>query len=286
MHAAQSLQQVAVNATQDIEAEQARVKASSVTDLPPSSLVTLLPWETADESQSILSQVLLDQILALSHDDRTFDPLHDEEKRQFPNFKLENYVEVITRLLALDPALGKMHAKYGGKGKEEGAFWQSYFYRCACLRVGCGMGGGREARGGGVGYEIIGDPVVMPVVEGNENGGCREKVKEGKGGRKESAARLSSSGGVKESKESTSSPAKSPSGSVATKEREAAVAVAAEEKGKEEVGVEGEGGGDGDSMNLDGLNLSDDEEGGDALEGDALLELEAQIAAELGEDEE
>jgi hypothetical protein len=39
-------------------------------------------------------------------------------------------------------------------------------------------------------------------------------------------------------------------------------------------------------MNLDGLDLSDDEEGGDALEGDALLELEAQIAAELGEEDE
>ena len=277
-----------MNATQDIEAEQARVKASSATAPPPSSLVTLLPWEAADESQSILSQVLLEKILALSHDERTFAPLHEEERNQFPNFKLENYVEVITRLLALDPTLGKMHAKYGGKGKEEGTFWQSYFYRCACWRVGCGMGGEREGRGGELGYEIIGDPVVMPVVAGKENEGGREEAKEGKGGRKESAARLSSSGGVDESKESGALPAKSPLAAVATKEATAAATVAAEEKGEEEGEVERGvgGGGDGDSMNLDGLDLSDDEEGGDALEGNALLELEAQIAAELGEDEE
>jgi len=70
-----------------------------------------------------------------------------------------------------------------------------------------------------------------------------------------------------------------------------AVAAKAAAEGKEEGGEAeeeegGGGGGDGDSMNLDGLDLSDDEEGGDALEGDALLELEAQIAAELGEDDE
>jgi len=231
--------------------------------------VTLLPWEAVDESQSILSQALLEQILNLSHDERTFAPLHEEEKNQFQHFELENYVEVIVRLLTLDPTLGKMHARYGGRGKEEGEFWRAYFYRCACLRVGCGMGGGREG-GGGVGYEIVGEPVVVPVVVGKGKEGGKE---EGMEGRKESGAGLSSSGGVEESKVS-SSPAKG-----AAKEEE-------EGGEEEEEGGGGGGGGDGDSMNLDGLDLSDDEEGGDALEGDALLELEAQIAAELGEEDE
>ena len=236
--------------------------------------MTLLPWEAADESQSILLQALLEQILALSHDEGTFAPLQEEEMKQFQNFELENYVDVITRLLTLDPALGKMHARYGGRGKEEGEFWRAYFYRCACLRVGCGMGGGREG-GRGVGYEIEGEPVVMPVVVGKGKEGGREEGKEGKGGIKESTAGLSSSGGVEEFKTSLS-PA------VAAK----AAAEGKEEGGEAEEEEGGGGGGDGDSMNLDGLDLSDDEEGGDALEGDALLELEAQIAAELGEDDE
>lgn len=49
----------------------------------------------------------MEQILSLGLNEANFDVLAEEERAQFP-FKLENHVDVITRLLALDPNLAKV----------------------------------------------------------------------------------------------------------------------------------------------------------------------------------
>lgn len=55
----------------------------------------------------------MEQILSLGLDEANFAILSEAERAQFP-FKLENHVEVITRLLQLDPNLAKV--KKGGNG--------------------------------------------------------------------------------------------------------------------------------------------------------------------------
>lgn len=52
-------------------------------------------------------QHLMEQVLSLPLDERNFQALGEAERAQFP-FKLENHVDVITRLLPLDPNLAKV----------------------------------------------------------------------------------------------------------------------------------------------------------------------------------
>jgi hypothetical protein len=238
----------------------------------------------------------MEQILAISHDETTFAPLHAEEEEQFGPFDLENYVTVITRLLSLDPALEKMHARLGGRGREEKDFWQSYFYRCACLRSGCGMGGNAPG-GGGRGYEIRGEPVMMPTAA------VERKKEDPEAGEKKTVVwksealsrltkakeastdnhRLNEGGGEGGGRghggtsgvSSSSKAAGLDEGPAASGKQEPEEMEEKDEEGEQEIS------GDGDSMDLEGLGLSDEEEGGDALDGEALEELEAQIAAEL-----
>lgn len=70
-------------------------------------IIALLPWEAEEEGHSILVQPLMEQILSLGLDEANFAVLTEGERAQFP-FKLENHVDVITRLLALDPNLAKV----------------------------------------------------------------------------------------------------------------------------------------------------------------------------------
>lgn len=238
----------------------------------------------------------MEQILAISHDEATFAPLHAEEEEQFGPFDLENYVTVITRLLSLDPALEKMHARLGGRGREEKEFWQSYFYRCACLRSGCGMGGNAPG-GGGRGYEIRGEPVMMPTAavarkkedpEAGEEKTVKWKSEALSRLTKEKEAstenhRLNEGGGEGGGRGHGGTSGVSSSSKPAALHEDPAASGKQEPEEMEEKDEEGEQekDGDGDSMDLEGLGLSDEEEGGDALDGEALEELEAQIAAEL-----
>ena len=92
-----------------------------------------LPWEVdaADEAKSILSQDLMERVLALSLDERTF---LDAAPRVVFEFDFEAHVPVIMRLLELDPNLAKMHSRLAPKVDEE-VFWRRFFLRCAQLRV-------------------------------------------------------------------------------------------------------------------------------------------------------
>lgn len=169
-----------------------------------------------------------------------------------------------------------MHARLGSR-MPESEFWMSYFYRCACLRVAVGMGGGS------LNYPLIGEPLSLPVLPSNKEG----EEEEGKDGVEEAKQQSSLSSSAAASKSGPSPPLQ-PAGAAA----EGAAAAAAGEGKRRKEELEGEGGKkeeeDDDmsgSLDLDGLDLgSDDGEaggGGQLLEGDALKELEAQIAAEL-----
>lgn len=70
-------------------------------------IIALLPWEAEEEGHAILTQPLMEHVLSLPLDEANFAPLTEAERAQFP-FKLENHVDVITRLLQLDPNLGKV----------------------------------------------------------------------------------------------------------------------------------------------------------------------------------
>jgi hypothetical protein len=78
-------------------------------------IIAILPWEAEEEGHSILAQPLMEQVLCLGLDEQNFSALSDEERAQFP-FKLENHVDVITRLLPLDPNLAKVRKGMGKAG--------------------------------------------------------------------------------------------------------------------------------------------------------------------------
>ena len=88
MNAAEAIKKVAVEANNEILQEQERVKWAADPHSGADHLVTILPWEPEEESKSILSQPLMEQILALSLDEMNFQLLTEEEKEQF-YFKLE-----------------------------------------------------------------------------------------------------------------------------------------------------------------------------------------------------
>lgn len=96
----------------------------------------LLPWETEDESKAILSQSVMEKILALSLVEQNFTvtPPHLNE---LP-FTFEAFVPVAMRLLQLDANLARMHAKLSPKMNEE-IFWQLYHYRLSYLRCEGGL---------------------------------------------------------------------------------------------------------------------------------------------------
>ncbi len=189
-----------------------------------------------------------------------------------------------------------MHARLGSRMAEE-EFWRAYFYRCACLRAAVGMGGGSN-------YSLIGEPLSTPSLlpltgKGEAEAEASEAAESLPGAAAEAAAKGKGQGpgqGVEESKRSSSA-----SSAAAPQQPPAAAAAAAaaargdaaktpadgakggegEDEGEEAVGDDDDLDG---SLDLDGLDLGSDDEGEEGeglLEGDALKELEAQIAAEL-----
>lgn len=169
----------------------------------------------------------------------------------------------------------------------EDEFWRAYFYRCACLRAAVGMNttatttpGGAAGESSSLNYPLIGEPVSVPSVVGG--GAARAEGAAATVGGAESAATAAApeaSGAAVAEKGQGEEEAKAAASSLATWKGEGkgvgGGGVVAEEDDDDFDG----------SLDLDGLDLGSDdgEEGaeGGLLEGDALKELEAQIAAEL-----
>ncbi|KAL3792186.1 hypothetical protein HJC23_009650 [Cyclotella cryptica] len=165
----------------DLAAERARIdseerRKESVRD----SLAELLPWETRDPEMEILVDECKEAILSLSGIEETFtgpfiltgglpsgdaseeDGEDDEDLRAakdiqeaeksadklsklqplpalLGDFDLDTHVGLIQRLFEVDPKLVKMHSRLSSGGKRELAFWKNYFFHCAYARYEAGL---------------------------------------------------------------------------------------------------------------------------------------------------
>jgi hypothetical protein len=105
-----------------------------------------LPWEIHDPSgRYIADPILKEKIFQLSHEERTFTYSRnrdyaaydndDDEEAEAPFALTAARVELIHRLLALDPQLAQRHTQYSGRTTwRESAFWSSYFSACQATR--------------------------------------------------------------------------------------------------------------------------------------------------------
>jgi hypothetical protein len=98
----------------------------------------LLPWESEDESKSIISQALMADILQLALSEKNFTHPPPAKILECCNFNLQMYISQAMRLLTLDQNLAHIHAKISPKMNEE-LFWKHYFTRIYYLRCKSGI---------------------------------------------------------------------------------------------------------------------------------------------------
>jgi hypothetical protein len=105
-----------------------------------------LPWEsecdsdthTHDESKSIITQALMEDILQLALCEKNFTDPPPAQIVECCNFDLQLYIAQAMRLLSLDQNLAHIHAKISPKMNEE-IFWKHYFVRIYYLRCASGL---------------------------------------------------------------------------------------------------------------------------------------------------
>jgi hypothetical protein len=100
----------------------------------------LLPWETADETKSILSDPLMEKVMSLSVVEGNFTTPCSQEEFSLVSFEMNKSVPIILKLLEIDKNLARMHAKLSPKMDEE-VFWRNYFLRVKYLRAAIGIDG-------------------------------------------------------------------------------------------------------------------------------------------------
>lgn len=112
-----------------------------------------LPWEVLIEGRYRADPILKEKILQLSHEERTFTEPHscnsihasleyedydeeDDDDVDEPFVLNDARVDLIHRLLELDPQLSQMHAQYSGRSSwRESDFWNHYFQACRVTRA-------------------------------------------------------------------------------------------------------------------------------------------------------
>ncbi len=120
-------------AQNEIVAEQNKIrKEEEKKKLNLNSESISLPWETQDESRSIISQDLMERILSLSLSENNF--IQPSIRFDKSEFDFNQFVPIAMRLLALDANLARVHAKLMPKMNEED-FWRHYYFRIKYLRA-------------------------------------------------------------------------------------------------------------------------------------------------------
>eukprot|EP01036_Dinobryon_divergens_P037282 gene37282-48741_t len=99
-----------------------------------------LPWESDNETKAILSQDLMEKILALSMAEENFTVKPPSPILESITFSFQSYIPVILRILQLDSNLARVHAKLSPKMDEE-IFWRNYYIRVIFLRAQIGIDG-------------------------------------------------------------------------------------------------------------------------------------------------
>lgn len=125
----------------------------------------MLPWETTCEVSSILSQDLMEKILALSQNESNFLEKPRNDLLNSQPFDFNAYVPVILKVLEVDYNLQRLHAKLVPKikGGEE-IFWRNYYLRILYIRA-C------------VGIDTAENDSQLLTLEGSELAACEERVR-------------------------------------------------------------------------------------------------------------
>mmetsp|Transcript_13601 Transcript_13601/g.22421 ORF Transcript_13601/g.22421 Transcript_13601/m.22421 type:complete len:318 (-) Transcript_13601:1720-2673(-) len=123
-------------ATNDMVKEQVKLRREE--EARHAKALESLPWETDDESKSIISQALMTDILQLALSERNFTEPPPPKIKECCNFDLQLYISQAMRLLSLDQNLAHIHAKISPKMNED-VFWEHYFVRIYYLRCKSGL---------------------------------------------------------------------------------------------------------------------------------------------------
>jgi hypothetical protein len=99
-----------------------------------------LPWES-DSFSTAEQEELKDSILALSKNEHLLlQPFASDSISDIVFHLDETHIDLIHRLMKLDPNLGKVHSKISGqKDMTEEIFWNNYFDQCTKLRENKGL---------------------------------------------------------------------------------------------------------------------------------------------------
>lgn len=98
----------------------------------------LLPWETDVEARQILSQDLMEKVLALPVQEGNFNTKAPNSNDV--HFSFQDFIPVAMKLLEIDSNLARVHAKLSPKMNEED-FWFNYYCRIVYLRACSGIDG-------------------------------------------------------------------------------------------------------------------------------------------------
>jgi hypothetical protein len=107
------------------------------------------PWEIQDGGQYRTDPILKEKILQLSHEERAFTEPYSSNthvESEYEDFEVDDAmepfelsdarVELIHRLLEMDPQLAKIHTQYSGRSTwRECDFWGNYFHACQTTRT-------------------------------------------------------------------------------------------------------------------------------------------------------
>ena len=128
------------NAAQlEIDIERSKITHEQGVSRFPRANADSLPWDTDDENTSILSQELMEKMLAMSLCDKNFTEKPISRLDSIP-FNLNSFAPVIMKLLEIDSNLAAMHAKISPNMNEE-VFWRNYYRRLQYLRKRSGIEG-------------------------------------------------------------------------------------------------------------------------------------------------
>lgn len=135
---ADSLVTQANEAQQSLQEEQRKLKSEEEIKKQIQSTHQLLPWETMVEARQILSKALMENILALSVNDKNF--LVRAPNANEVDFSIQDFAPTAMKMIELDSNLARMHAKLSPKMNEE-EFWFNYYCRIMYLRACSGIEG-------------------------------------------------------------------------------------------------------------------------------------------------
>lgn len=133
-----SLMNQAQEAQTQFELEKRKLEYEEGMRLQRSHNYHLLPWETEIESLQILSDSLMESILAISLDERNF--TNKSANSDHVAFVFKDFVPIAMRLLQIDTNLARIHAKLSPKMDEE-LLWFNYYCRIVYLREASGIEG-------------------------------------------------------------------------------------------------------------------------------------------------